>query len=83
MNHAADGGLYGELVRNRSFEFDSEDNKTYHSLTAWKVVERGDSMITVHTEQVNPLNSSNPHYLVIEGTKIDKSSGIQNEGYNI
>lgn len=82
LNHAADGGLYGELVRNRSFEFDSEDNKTYHSLTAWKVVERGDSMITVHTEQVNPLNSSNPHYLVIEGTKIDKSSGIQNEGYN-
>ncbi len=28
MNHAADGGLYAELVQNRSFEFDPIDHPT-------------------------------------------------------
>lgn len=28
INHAADGGLYGELVRNRSFEFCEIDNES-------------------------------------------------------
>src|SRR4051812_16883345 len=27
INYAADGGLYAELVRNRSFEFSTVDNK--------------------------------------------------------
>ena len=35
INYAADGGLYAELVRNRSFEFSTADNKSYTSLTAW------------------------------------------------
>ena len=26
INHAADGGLYGEMVRNRAFEFSPMDN---------------------------------------------------------
>ena len=36
INHAADGGLYAELVQNRSFEFDPVDNPVYNGLTAWK-----------------------------------------------
>ena len=35
INFAADGGLYAELVRNRSFEFLPADNQAYHGLTAW------------------------------------------------
>ncbi|MFF3320592.1 alpha-L-arabinofuranosidase C-terminal domain-containing protein [Streptomyces sp. NPDC003035] len=35
INNAADGGLYAELVQNRSFEFDRVDNPAYHPLTAW------------------------------------------------
>ena len=38
INHAADGGLYAELIQNRSFEFDPIDNPAYHSLTAWEAV---------------------------------------------
>lgn len=41
LNHAADGGLYGELVRNRSFEFDAVDAPGFHAMTAWEVIERG------------------------------------------
>ena len=26
INHAADGGLYGEMIRNRAFEFSPADN---------------------------------------------------------
>ena len=35
INFAADGGLYAELVRNRSFEFLPVDNRSYTGLTAW------------------------------------------------
>lgn len=41
LNHAADGGLYAELLQNRSFEFDPVDNPSYHSLTAWETIQRG------------------------------------------
>ncbi|MFI6820322.1 alpha-L-arabinofuranosidase C-terminal domain-containing protein [Micromonospora sp. NPDC050187] len=35
INLAADGGLYAELVRNRSFEFLPVDNRSYTGLTGW------------------------------------------------
>ena len=38
INHAADGGLYAELIQNRSFEFCPLDNKDYHGLTAWEKI---------------------------------------------
>ena len=41
INYAADGGLYAELVRNRSFEFNTADNAGFNGLTAWEKVERG------------------------------------------
>ena len=36
LNHAADGGLYAELIQNRDFEFDPVDRPDYHALTGWK-----------------------------------------------
>jgi len=35
INRAADGGLYAELVQNRSFEYDRADNASYTPLTGW------------------------------------------------
>ncbi|MDI5939394.1 alpha-N-arabinofuranosidase, partial [Micromonospora sp. DH15] len=35
INFAADGGLYAELVHNRSFEFGPADNRSYTPLTGW------------------------------------------------
>ena len=43
INYAADGGLYAELVRNRSFEFNSSDNGSFTGLTAWQVLDRSGS----------------------------------------
>lgn len=81
LNHAADGGLYGELLRNRAFEFCETDKKGYHAMTAWETVQRGDSTIQVHAEQRDPRNQKNPHYLVLEVLTEGEGAGIRNEGY--
>ncbi len=83
LSHALDGGLYGELVQNRSFEFEAEANAEYTALTAWETVERGDSFVQIHTETVSPYHANNPHYLVVESIVADHDGcGIRNIGYN-
>lgn len=76
INHAADGGLYAELVQNRSFEYCEIDRKGYHALTAWEKSE------TLNWEVVSdrPLNEENIHYLRVYALK--DNSYIKNTGYN-
>lgn len=75
INHAADGGLYAEMVQNRSFEFDPIDNKSYNSFTAW---EKSDGIgWRVCTDE--PLNEENTHYLDIKG---NAGEYIRNLGFN-
>ena len=81
LNHAADGGLYGELVQNRSFEFDRVDNTAYHSLYAWEKIERGDSAVQLHVESQKPMNADNTHYLTMEVTRAGAGGGVKNLGY--
>jgi alpha-N-arabinofuranosidase len=62
INFAADGGLYPELVKNRSFEFDE-------ALTGWHetMVVNASGIagpkgeLDIRTQE--PLNATNPHYL--------------------
>lgn len=82
LNHAADGGLYAELLQNRSFEFAPVDNPSYHRLTAWETIQRGASTANCHVESHTPLNGNNPHYLVLEVTKAGKGGGVRNLGFN-
>jgi alpha-N-arabinofuranosidase len=58
INFAADGGLYPERIKNRSFEFDEP-------LAGWAKRERGnaDGELTIRTDR--PLNAENRHYLRI------------------
>jgi len=73
INFGADGGLYAELVKNRSFEFPD-------ALMGWirlsPSLAKGD--LSVETE--SPLNANNLHYLRLhsEGTA---PFGISNEGF--
>src|SRR5271165_5181520 len=68
INFGADGGLYPELVKNRSFEF-SEPLTGWHEVLAidstGKGLEPPKGEISVHSE--DPLNASNPHYLRVRG----------------
>jgi alpha-N-arabinofuranosidase len=57
INFAADGGLYPELVKNRSFEFSEP-------LTGWHEIPRLDhpqGELDVRTAE--PMSEANPHYL--------------------
>lgn len=75
INHAADGGLYAELVQNRSFEYCEIDKPEYHALTAWEKSENTDWQIC----QEHPLHEENPHYLKVTA---EAGSYIKNTGYN-
>ena len=68
INFAADGGLYGELVKNRSFEFPQ-------SYMGWRVFGN------VELEDDGPFERC-PHYVVLSdpGHK-ERRTGLQNEGY--
>ena len=68
INFASDGGLYAELIRNRSFEYNAE--KPEH----WQA--RG-SNISLVTEGL--LNEKQGHALKVETTK--PFGGISNPGY--
>lgn len=82
LNHAADGGLYAELVRNRSFEFDPIDRHDYHALTSWEKVERGGGSGVLAVEDSHPLHSRNTHYAVIQVLEEGGGVGLLNLGFN-
>lgn len=82
INHAADGGIYGELVQNRSFEFDPIDRHDYHSMTAWEQVCPNDSRIAVSVQCDRPIHKNNPHYLVLDVFETVGGAGIRNLGFN-
>lgn len=68
INYAADGGLYGELVKNRSFEFPDR-------YMGWKVFGN------VSLKDNGPFGK-NPHYIRVGYSgHNDKFSGVENEGY--
>lgn len=77
INFAADGGLYAELVKNRSFEFTeyaADDEKH-----GWKDVGEVSANV-VTTDKDGCLNDNNPNYMVIEN-KSDSPAGIENVGF--
>lgn len=89
INHAADGGLYAEMIQNRAFEFDPIDNKQYHALYAWEkcclnteeAAAQADSeavLLEILTD--SPYTQKNPHYLRI--TAKAPYAGVENTGFN-
>ncbi|WP_394618226.1 alpha-L-arabinofuranosidase C-terminal domain-containing protein [Lentzea sp. JNUCC 0626] len=73
INRAADGGLYAELVQNRSFEYDPADNASYHGLTSW--APHSGTMDVV--DDTGRMNERNRRYL-----KLGLPAGVINSGYN-
>ncbi len=68
INFAADGGLYAELIKNRSFEFPVP-------FTGWQPF----GQVTVETD--NPCFDRNPHYVRITNDGRLLRAGIDNEGF--
>lgn len=81
INYAADGGLYGELVQNRAFEYSSIDNPDFRPLYAWEKLEDGGKMDWL-IERKDPVSQKNPHYLVLNVREAGSRMGVRNIGYN-
>ena len=85
INFGADGGLYAELVRNRSFEYHSLERTHrgtgYHPLYAWDKVERNGGRAVAQVVNTAPLNDNNRNYLQL---RIDQPGvvGMRNSGYS-
>ena len=75
INLSADGGVYAELVRNRSFE-DSE--KPDH----WTAVGSGNVQIELKVDAEKPMSAKNPHALkvAIKDPGVARA-GVANGGY--
>lgn len=68
INYAADGGLYGELVKNRSFEFPQ-------SFMGWQ------TFGNVELKADGPFERC-PHYVVLSDPQhVERRTGLVNEGY--
>ena len=68
INYAADGGLYGDMVKNRSFDFP-------YALTGWTPYGK------VRVMDDGPFGR-NPHYLRLDWSgHRDKFTGVENEGF--
>ncbi|MEU1690200.1 alpha-L-arabinofuranosidase C-terminal domain-containing protein [Streptomyces hirsutus] len=72
INRAADGGLYAELVQNRSFEYSTADNGSYTPLTSWTA--GGTAEVRNDSGRLNERNRA---YLSLAA-----GSSVTNAGYN-
>ncbi|MGM9936316.1 MAG: alpha-L-arabinofuranosidase C-terminal domain-containing protein, partial [Candidatus Ornithomonoglobus sp.] len=74
INYAGDGGLYAELIANRSFSYyDDENSINMHKLD-WESI--GNAVVEIRTSE--PLNSANKHYAYIKG---NAGEGFGNTGF--
>jgi alpha-L-arabinofuranosidase len=82
INYAADGGLYAELVQNRSFEYNAAESRGWNALTAWELVERGGGKGLVRPEKSMPVHANNPHYAVLTVEQGGAGVGLANSGFD-
>jgi alpha-N-arabinofuranosidase len=78
INFSYDGGLYAEMVRNRTF------NGRWHSQPAhWFLVENGNSGGTMLLDDSSGPSAALPSALEIDVTKADQQNpmGVYNDGY--
>jgi len=81
INFGADGGLYSELVKNRSFEFPEP-------MMGWSKIQRGRAEGTLSIRDDDPFitgktygEPGNSHYLRIDVKNPGKGFGVTNEGF--
>jgi len=84
INFAADGGLYAEMIENRSFEAVKSKGEPRNyilnndPLYAWSVANGKDENLEVSVNQ--PVNENNPHYVRFTAEKAGE--GFANKAYD-
>ncbi len=83
INYAVDGGMYAELVKNRSFEYGMEARDA--QLHGWEVTgEAVEFSVKDGSADGTALNENNPQYAVVHNTGTSSAKpheGIRNGGF--
>ncbi len=74
INFAADGGIYAELVKNRSFEFADP-------LMGWKAIKTTDTRSRIQIINRESENPNNPRCARIISTSHEEIFGLSNDGF--
>ena len=76
INHASDGGLYAELISNRSFEDSSDKTPT------WRTVAHNGATIKTTTTQKKLLNAAQGNALQVDvNANTNATAALINEGF--
>lgn len=81
LNYAADGGLYAELIQNRSFEYSPAEQPDWHPLKFWDLQKRGGGDGSVGVANMRPIHENNPHYALLQVRTPGEGVGIANGGF--
>ena len=82
LNYAADGGLYAELVQNRSFEYSPAEQPDWHPLKFWELQKRGDGDGSITVANMRPIHPNNPHYVLLTVHTVGEGVGMANSGFD-
>lgn len=86
INYAADGGLYAEMLENRSFEFvratgvNNAYTTEYDGGYAWMKYPVGTAFASMEYHTEKPLTKENPHYLHFRSMR--PNQGFINKAYD-
>ncbi|MGD0737045.1 MAG: alpha-L-arabinofuranosidase C-terminal domain-containing protein [Terracidiphilus sp.] len=77
INFSYDGGLYGELVRDRTI------GRGWQALAHWTMVARGNSMVEISADEATGPSAALPRSLKVHVTAATEAApaGVQNDGY--
>ena len=77
INYSYDGGLYGELVRNRNFKEDAKEP------AHWQLVQERGGAGTITLDSTQPLNEVVPASLKLTISQVsgDQRVGVANDGF--
>ena len=82
LNYAADGGLYPELVQNRSFEYSPTERSDWHPLKFWELQKRGGGDGSIQVANMRPVHRNNPHYVLLTVRTAGDGVGLANGGFD-
>ncbi len=82
LNYAADGGLYAELLQNRSFEYSATEQANWGPFSFWDLVKTAGADGRLGLGDARPVHVNNPHYLILTVTKPGDGVGIVNRGFD-
>ena len=82
LNYAADGGLYAELVQNRSFEYSAVEQPSWGPFTSWDLVKRGGGAGALWIDTSGPVHPNNPHNALIQIHEAGEGVGLSNTGFD-